>query len=113
MNAQARGERPCPMCGAALEISEREGIKVSQCPEAHGIWLERDEVDKLVARGGDQGTYSGAINGMMEQAVSTGFANGDMRPDGNRRTPEATGSGEPPASASGRGWLGEVFRLGS
>jgi len=40
----------CPLDGAELRISERQGIEVDYCPQCRGIWLDRGELDKLLAR---------------------------------------------------------------
>lgn len=41
----------CPRCpGAPLEEREREGVIVDVCVECRGIWLDRGELEKLLAR---------------------------------------------------------------
>lgn len=41
----------CPIDGAPLEASVREDIEVRTCPQCRGMWLDRSELDKIVARG--------------------------------------------------------------
>lgn len=42
----------CPACkGTALVMSERQGIEIDYCPQCRGIWLDRGELDKIIARG--------------------------------------------------------------
>lgn len=41
----------CPVCDEAiLVVADREGIEVDYCPDCRGVWLDRGELDKIVAR---------------------------------------------------------------
>jgi Zn-finger nucleic acid-binding protein len=41
----------CPVCiSVNLVMSERQGIEIDYCPECRGVWLDRDELDKIIAR---------------------------------------------------------------
>ena len=41
----------CPVCKTPdLLLSEREGIEIDYCSTCRGIWLDRGELDKLLAR---------------------------------------------------------------
>ncbi len=41
----------CPRCeNAALDERERDGILVDACPSCRGVWLDRGELEKLIAR---------------------------------------------------------------
>ena len=40
----------CPTDGAVLVMSERNGIEIDYCPTCRGVWLDRGELDKLIAR---------------------------------------------------------------
>jgi uncharacterized protein len=43
----------CPVCGEPdLHIAERQGIEVDYCVKCRGVWLDRGELDKLLARAG-------------------------------------------------------------
>lgn len=42
----------CPIDGAPLESVVREDIRIQTCPECRGMWLDRSELDKIVAKGG-------------------------------------------------------------
>ncbi len=33
-----------------LLMTERSGIEIDYCPECRGVWLDRGELDKLIAR---------------------------------------------------------------
>lgn len=39
----------CPNCGAAMRERDRSGVKVDFCPDCKGIWLDRGELDKIIA----------------------------------------------------------------
>jgi uncharacterized protein len=38
----------CPRCGAQLVETERRGIKIDQCPECHGVWVDQGEIDLII-----------------------------------------------------------------
>ncbi|GAA3903679.1 zf-TFIIB domain-containing protein [Sphingomonas limnosediminicola] len=40
----------CPIDGAGLVMSERQGIEIDYCPSCRGVWLDRGELDKIVNR---------------------------------------------------------------
>ena len=40
----------CPVCkDVTLLMSEKSGIEIDYCPECRGIWLDRGELEKLIA----------------------------------------------------------------
>lgn len=41
----------CPACKTVtLAMTERQGIEIDYCPECRGVWLDRGELDRLLAR---------------------------------------------------------------
>lgn len=41
----------CPRCeSVVLDEADRSGITVDRCPSCRGIWLDRGELEKLMAR---------------------------------------------------------------
>lgn len=41
----------CPRCETrVLEERERDGIMIDGCPSCRGVWLDRGELEKLMAR---------------------------------------------------------------
>ncbi len=41
----------CPACKTVtLAMTERQGIEIDYCPQCRGIWLDRGELDRLLAR---------------------------------------------------------------
>ena len=43
----------CPVDGAELQMTERQGIEIDYCPRCRGVWLDRGELDKIVDRSAD------------------------------------------------------------
>ena len=42
----------CPIDQTVLVVTERTNIEIDYCPTCRGVWLDRGELDKLIA--GDQ-----------------------------------------------------------
>ena len=42
----------CPLDGATLVMSERQGVEIDYCPQCRGVWLDRGELDKILDRAG-------------------------------------------------------------
>lgn len=40
----------CPVCHVELRIADRQGIEIDYCPKCRGVWLDRGELDKIIAR---------------------------------------------------------------
>ena len=40
----------CPHCSAELRMTERSGVEIDYCPSCRGVWLDRGELDKILAR---------------------------------------------------------------
>ena len=45
---------PCPVCAVPLAMSERQGVEIDYCPQCRGVWLDRGELDKIIARSGQE-----------------------------------------------------------
>ena len=39
----------CPVCDGRLRVVERYGVEIDVCPECKGVWLDRGELEKIVA----------------------------------------------------------------
>lgn len=40
----------CPVCSqTTLLMAERQGVEIDYCPKCRGVWLDRGELDKLIA----------------------------------------------------------------
>ncbi len=40
----------CPRCEGPLDERERDGVVVDVCRTCRGVWLDRGELEKLIAR---------------------------------------------------------------
>lgn len=40
----------CPVCQVPLQITDRQGVEIDYCPQCRGVWLDRGELDKIIAR---------------------------------------------------------------
>jgi Zn-finger nucleic acid-binding protein len=40
----------CPRCHAPLAELDRDGITIDRCDGCRGVWLDRGELEKLLAR---------------------------------------------------------------
>jgi len=49
----------CPRCESPLSEIDRDGITVDRCERCRGIWLDRGELEKLLARRPEEPTKSG------------------------------------------------------
>src|ERR1700742_307164 len=41
---------PCPNCGGVLVELERAGVKIDACRQCRGVFLDRGELDQIIAR---------------------------------------------------------------
>lgn len=41
----------CPVDDETLVMTERSGVEIDYCPKCRGVWLDRGELDKIIARG--------------------------------------------------------------
>jgi uncharacterized protein len=47
----------CPVCSNELKVVDREGIEIDLCPKCRGVWLDRGELEKIIARSSTQMPY--------------------------------------------------------
>lgn len=40
----------CPACSGELVELERSGVRIDACRQCRGVWLDRGELDKILAR---------------------------------------------------------------
>lgn len=40
----------CPWCHAEMHTRDRHGVEIDLCPNCHGIWLDRGELEQIVER---------------------------------------------------------------
>jgi len=50
----------CPNDNAAMQTLERSGVQFDMCPTCRGVWLDRGELEKLMATAVDEGRAAAA-----------------------------------------------------
>lgn len=89
----------CLRCdGTALEERVREGVVIDVCPRCRGVWLDRGELEKLLARLGDDGDDD-------DEDEDEGGPGGRGRRRGRRRDDDDDDDRD------GGGWLGQFGRF--
>ncbi len=48
----------CPNDNAAMQTLERGGVQFDMCPNCRGVWLDRGELEKLMASATEEGRAS-------------------------------------------------------
>ncbi len=85
----------CPHDHSELVVSERRGVEIDYCPTCRGVWLDRDELDKIIDRSLDAEIAAEAMGpsaAPFERASHDGSHDGSPRPEARNET-----------------WLGELF----
>ncbi|MES2402274.1 MAG: zf-TFIIB domain-containing protein [Pseudomonadota bacterium] len=92
----------CPRCpDSTLAMIVRQGIEIDYCPGCRGIWLDRGELDKLIALAAP--TFHAASR--EADTLHSGRYNGDRR-GGERHDPyRHTGDD----GRRRKSWLNEIF----
>lgn len=83
----------CPVCNVNLTMTFRENVEIDYCPKCRGVWLDRGEIEKIIAGA----TRSG------EQSFDH-----DHDDDDYRKRREVPGSLPYPQKRK-KGFLGEIF----
>ncbi|MDP3173199.1 MAG: zf-TFIIB domain-containing protein [Phenylobacterium sp.] len=39
----------CPNCNASMQNVNRSGVELDMCPSCRGVWLDRGELEKILA----------------------------------------------------------------
>jgi uncharacterized protein len=48
----------CPNDNAAMQTLDRDGVQFDMCPTCRGVWLDRGELEKLMASAAEEGRAS-------------------------------------------------------
>lgn len=93
----------CPVDGAELKMSDRQGVEIDYCPQCRGVWLDRGELDKIIDR--------------SEQSFDRPVSSDEPREYEPRRGGEYSRDfdDDDRGHRSGRrrkGWLGDMFEFG-
>lgn len=57
---------PCPICRTGLVLSDRQGVEIHYCPTCRGVWLDRGELDKIIARSTEDASPAARTTGSRE-----------------------------------------------
>jgi len=60
----------CPNDNAAMTTVNRSGVEFDMCPTCRGVWLDRGELENLIAAGGDANRQSPPAPGYQRPAAS-------------------------------------------
>ena len=63
----------CPRDAQPLQVTYKHGIEVDTCNTCHGIWLDRDELDKILKLSGGQVDKLPQQSAQDAPAASTGL----------------------------------------
>ena len=83
----------CPNDDAPMQTLERSGVQFDMCPKCRGVWLDRGELDKILARAAaetapavpsDAGRGRAVTAAPRDDRVHADYARHDDRP-GDRR----------------------------
>ncbi|HEY5168398.1 MAG TPA: zf-TFIIB domain-containing protein [Thermoleophilia bacterium] len=87
----------CPVCDHVdLLMTERQGVEIDYCPKCRGAWLDRGELDEIVARSAGQPVAS------QRHAYAEDHHDDDQRHDGEY------GADKPRSKKKG-GLLGDIL----
>jgi hypothetical protein len=88
----------CLRCtGASLVTSYRQGIEIDHCPQCHGVWLDRGELDKLIEL--SSAAVPAAGHPHHRARTPADFADSDFDHD----------HGQGPRGQRQRSWLSNIF----
>jgi Zn-finger nucleic acid-binding protein len=70
----------CPVCKTPdLSITERQSIEIDYCPTCRGVWLDRGELDKLLARVDDEAAEASRARPRDDAWRHDGYGHSDHR----------------------------------
>jgi hypothetical protein len=90
----------CPACDAAMNEVERQGISIDVCQGCKGVFLDRGELDKLIAT-----AAAAEQSPLAAEADRLSRRHGDEDEDDERRGPGGRGRRR-------RGFLDDLFDFG-
>ena len=99
----------CPVCpDATLVMMDRQGVEIDYCPQCRGVWLDRGELDKLIALAVGQAPERQLERQPERHAVATRRPDFDDSDYGSRpkHTSHETYGQAPRRKKS---WLNEIF----
>ncbi len=104
----------CPKCIGAMRSYERNGITIEQCIECRGIFLDRGELESLMAA--EAAAYDNSQAGPAQPYPAQGYPPAGYRDDRGGQHGGSHGGGHGSGYGGGgqhdkkrRGFLGELF----
>ena len=95
----------CPVCkDTTLLMSERQGVEIDYCPECRGVWLDRGELDKLIA--GEEKAYAGNQQSTSDNQRYVDDSRNDRRSRDDKRDKHSQ-----PRKHKRESFLGEIFEM--
>lgn len=89
----------CPVCpDVTLLMSDRQGVEIDYCPSCRGVWLDRGELDKLVA-----------LAGRSEPAVAAPAVRADHRAAPRRDFDDSDFGRQHDSRNRRKSWLSDIF----
>ena len=70
----------CPVCpDSTLMMSDRQCVEIDYCPKCRGVWLDRGELDKLMALGAShEGAQAGTSPSHAQPRQRRDFEDSDF-----------------------------------
>jgi uncharacterized protein len=106
-DAERRATKDCPVCEAKLRAVEKYGVEVDICPDCKGMWLDRGELDKILAMAAGDGPQEreSSPREHAERADDRRREDDDRRHgDQGHERGDARGGKKSPSS-----WLGDIL----
>ena len=104
---------PQPSCGGQLVELERSGVKIDACPTCRGVWLDRGELDKLIAHEArDRDVDDDFVRELTGGRSRRDDDDRDHRSHSDHREYRDPKHGSYPPKKKKRGFLGEMFEFG-
>jgi uncharacterized protein len=60
-------QNKCPRCGADLEEQHAEHVRIDECPECGGIWLDKGELEQLRRVNRARGASGGVLSSLFRR----------------------------------------------
>lgn len=103
----------CPLCDVSMREVERRGVRIDVCSECRGVWLDRGELEKLMAveAGGDRDDREerGRPDPERSRRDDDDFRDSDR---GGDRAPYDSDRGHGYGYKKKKNWLSDIFEFG-
>ncbi|MFC3080284.1 zf-TFIIB domain-containing protein [Phenylobacterium terrae] len=61
----------CPNCNTSMQNVNRSGVELDMCPSCRGVWLDRGELEKILADAREQMAGDQQARQVFEREVDT------------------------------------------